>query len=172
MKLHILSRKCIIIYKIQILRRLIPPTCVFWHSGPEWLHIIETSINTYITTSCIYIYTRETYTCLQIHDMTFPFPIVEANFFLFCGSWFSLPNFFDALWVSKSWSMMACLGRKFQMKQFGWWVKCAVLDIPSLKLTFSHLNMDAWETILSFLERPIFRGHVKFREDTSYSQCM
>ena len=28
----------------------------------------------------------------------------------------------------------------------------------------SHLKMDGWNTIVSFLENPIFRGYISFRE--------
>ena len=35
--------------------------------------------------------------------------------------------------------------------------------LPSLKLTFSPLQMDGWNTTF-LLGRPIFRGYVSFRE--------
>ncbi len=38
--------------------------------------------------------------------------------------------------------------------------------VPSLKLTFSHLKMDGWNTSF-LLGWPIFRGYVSFRECTA-----
>ena len=35
--------------------------------------------------------------------------------------------------------------------------------LPSLKLTFSHLKMDGWNTSI-LLGWPIFRGYISFRE--------
>ena len=36
-----------------------------------------------------------------------------------------------------------------------------IFDIPFLKLTFSHLEMDGWNTILSYwVLGPIFRGEL------------
>ena len=34
----------------------------------------------------------------------------------------------------------------------------SLLKLPSLKLTFSHLKMDGWNTILSFWGPPYFQG--------------
>ncbi len=39
-------------------------------------------------------------------------------------------------------------------------------NIPSLKLTFSPLKMDGWNTIVYFWGWPIFRCYVSFREGT------
>ena len=38
-------------------------------------------------------------------------------------------------------------------------------QLPSLKLTFSHVKQDGWNTTC-LLRRPIFRGYVSFREGT------
>ena len=40
------------------------------------------------------------------------------------------------------------------------------VGIPSLKLTFSHLKMDGWNTSVSFWDCLFSGGHVSFREGT------
>ncbi len=63
----------------------------------------------------------------------------------------------NLIWVALDlWRMLQCL--------FFWdWTQGCQSFIPSLKLTFSPLKMDGWNTIF-LLGRPIFRGYVSFRE--------
>ena len=50
-----------------------------------------------------------------------------------------------------------------------WCVVVSSQQLPSLKLTFSPLKIDGWNTIF-LLGWPIFRGYVSFREGILFSQ--
>ena len=50
----------------------------------------------------------------------------------------------------------------------GWMDGC---PLQLMKLTFSHLKMDGWNTSF-LLGNPIFRGYVRFKEGTVDDQLM